>query len=185
MSQQSRKQCPRCRKHLVVPFAHTGSPICVCSTCGKEYYDKDIREAAFYDAPKWETNGRQLLFSFLLFGLPTVFFLVVAINLGHIGAFVMPFVPFCFYVWLLWVDFRKMHRSYQKKKRLYEASLQRLQDPGYVARLIRYGYCVPRHYLAAHYPQLLDAKADSNLRSNDGRIFYFPDPDHTTHRLYP
>lgn len=168
------KHCPRCGFEFQNILDYSGTPIRTCPACRLEYFDKDVREPAFYDPTKFHPD---YVSTFLIplwpFGIGAIILIIVAIYIGHIGAILLPVFPAACYLYLVYTKLKHARKAFVEQQQAYSASCTRLQDQSYILRLLDYGYHIPKHYLHAHCPDLVDYNPQSVPKTKDGKIFYF------------
>lgn len=152
MATYDMKRCPACQKVYEKNFysgkpkpeekIRYGSPIRVCPSCGQEFIDADYKEIALEGIPN------QSLYKPVMPG--TIIYTLLAVMLAFFAFLfdfrILPFVFLGLGIIIIGSDLF----SYQKRKRYLEQeslrSKERIQDPSYVAKLVKYGYPVPMQY---------------------------------------
>ena len=155
------KRCPRCGRicdlrvfdwfYFEGKPLKFGSPIRVCAKCGNVFDDKDYRELALTKIKNGANpilRGPLLVAAILMieYGIAAmIFFKPVFIGLFVSAAGILVIVS----------DVRGHKKREEYIAKQLEASVLRLLDPEYAAKLKRYGYEVPDLYLNPDYKYLL------------------------------
>ena len=159
MSSQIHTRCPNCGNTLPKLLDYSGSPFRICPFCSQEFFDQAIHEPAFYDPPKPTWNWLHFLGPGLI--IMYVLWIIVSIYLIHLNGsravwlLVFPY-PILVGAIPAFFIFRKEHKQYKAAKAKYNSSVTRLQDKDYVIRLLDHGYRIPKTFLSAHYPELVN-----------------------------
>ncbi len=147
--------CPKCNKKL---FEYNGVPtrygymIKECKKCGSKYVDPRVTEMALQGIPYKDFNITSFMFLIVIGGFFVYrgFDLYGMEMLGMPGFF-QPVLPtLCLLIGLAFIIFAiieiiriKTGSKIKKYKRLYNESLRRLKDPGYITELHMLGYEIP------------------------------------------
>lgn len=162
MSTYTWKSCPHCKHQYKVYSTYTtfrdetnGCPIVTCKRCGRQFFDKSIREPAFSSPPADITILHAILGSLWPFGIGGIALLIIGIATGYWGVIVISLLAFAAYGYLVYIGIKKRGEINGDIKREYWESKQRLADKEYVALLIKLGYHVPDQFLRDNFPDLL------------------------------
>lgn len=152
-----RWKCPTCglRNSEPLNINYYGSPIKKCKYCNYERLNRKWREIAV-DGPRWESNS--------VLGCLVVIVLLVGVAIwgycfqkglepNQIGLrYKGYYIVFAGILGSLAAIYQLLRivTGYEEKitKKLEKESEQRMQNPEYVKKLIRYGYAVPEKYRA-------------------------------------
>ena len=165
MAIHTRKYCPHCRhvyqsyssgsKHLVVG---QGCPIITCPRCGKVFFDKGIKEPAFYKKKEKISVFDMIMTPMFPFGASGIFFSILALAYQSFKPMFVAIPAFAFYAYILFICIKNRKEMEVELSKKYEDSVARLSNKEYVIALINHGYRVPKSFLRENHPDLLNYK---------------------------